>query len=80
LAREIDAVHVKNTWGRTGRVVASVPPWQVTLDIILSGNEDSSPMTRMRAPFLNPRRCRFHIYRKTIFSGLGKLMGMQDMC
>jgi hypothetical protein len=35
--------------------------------------------TRMRAPYVNPEGLRFTIYRKGIFSELGKLLGMQDI-
>jgi hypothetical protein len=35
--------------------------------------------TRMRAPFVNPSGFRFRVYRKSIFSGLGKFFGMQDI-
>jgi hypothetical protein len=33
----------------------------------------------MRAPFVNPDGFRFTVYRKGVFSGLGKLLGMQDI-
>ena len=33
----------------------------------------------MRAPYINPEGFRFTIYRKGFFSGLGKLLGMQDI-
>ena len=35
--------------------------------------------TRMRAPYINPEGFRFTIYRKNLFSDLGKLLGMQDI-
>ena len=35
--------------------------------------------TRMRAPYVNPEGFRFTIYRKGLFSELGKLLGMQDI-
>ena len=35
--------------------------------------------TRMRAPYVNPEGFRFTIYRKGVFSDLGKLLGMQDI-
>ena len=35
--------------------------------------------TRIRAPYINPENFRFTIYRKGIFSELGKLLGMQDI-
>ena len=33
----------------------------------------------MRAPYMNLERFRFSVYRKTVFSGIGKLFGMQDI-
>jgi hypothetical protein len=33
----------------------------------------------MRAPFVNRGGFRFAIHRKSIFSGLGKMLGMQDI-
>ena len=33
----------------------------------------------MRAPYVNPEGFRFTIYRKGLFSDLGKLLGMQDI-
>jgi hypothetical protein len=33
----------------------------------------------MRAPFLNPGRFRFAVYRKGVFTELGKYLGMQDV-
>src|SRR6185436_164275 len=33
----------------------------------------------MRAPYVNPGGFRFTVYRKGMFTGLGKLLGMQDV-
>ena len=33
----------------------------------------------MRAPYVNPEGFRFTVYRKGLFSELGKLLGMQDI-
>jgi hypothetical protein len=33
----------------------------------------------MRAPYVNPEGLRFTVYRKSFFSELGKLLGMQDI-
>ena len=33
----------------------------------------------MRAPYVNPEGFRFTIYRKSFFSDMGKLLGMQDI-
>ena len=80
LAREIDARVEDGGWWRGSRVVADVPPWQVTLDVYTeSAGESSTDYTRLRAPFVNPSGFRFRIYRKSIFSNLGKFFGMQDI-
>jgi hypothetical protein len=36
-------------------------------------------VTRLRAPYINPEAFRFTIYRKSVFSDLGRLLGMQDI-
>jgi hypothetical protein len=35
--------------------------------------------TRLRAPYVNPLGFRFRVYRKSAFSDLGKMLGMQDI-
>ena len=58
---------------------ATVGPWTVTLDTYTVSTQDSTSFTRMRAPYVNPEGFRFTIYRKSVFSGLGKMLGMQDI-
>jgi hypothetical protein len=76
LAREINARHEPRDWFKPGRVVAGVGPWEITLDVLQQENHD---LTRLRAPFANPAGFRFRIYRATVFSDLGKMLGMQDI-
>ena len=45
----------------------------------LSPKNSRVTYTRMRAPYTNTEGFRFTIYRKSIFSGLGKMLGMQDV-
>ena len=81
LAREINAVYAERGWFGSGKRVDSiVDRWQITLDTytIHSGNSHQV-FTRLRAPFVNPSSFRFRIYRKSIFSDLGKFFGMQDI-
>ena len=40
---------------------------------------DKTVFTRMRAPFVNPEKLFFKIYRHSVFSSIGKAMGMQDI-
>ncbi len=59
---------------------AVVGPWTVTLDTYtVSTGKSSVTYTRMRAPYINSEGFRFTIYRKGVFSGLGKMLGMQDI-
>jgi len=63
-----------------GRVEATHGNWTVTLDIYtVSTGKSSVTFTRMRAPYVNPDGFHFKIYRRGIFSNLGKLLGMQDI-
>jgi hypothetical protein len=81
LSREIGAEFVEGGfWASTGsKVQAHVGPWIVTLDVGKSDEDGKSPVTRLRAPYINPEGFRFTIYRKSVFSDLGKLLGMQDI-
>lgn len=54
--------------------------WVVTLDTHSSGSgKDSHTHTRFRAPYLNRDGFVFEIYRESIFSPLGRMLGMQDV-
>jgi len=80
LAQEINARHESGGWWKSDRVVASVDPWMLTLDTFTDSHQDNSTTyTRLRAPFVSLDGFRFRIYRKSIFSGLGKFLGMQDI-
>jgi hypothetical protein len=79
LSHEIAAEFIEGGfWGRS-KVHARVGPWTVTLDMYTSGEDGVSPATRLRAPYINPEGFRFTIYRKHVFNGLGKLLGMHDI-
>jgi hypothetical protein len=80
LAEEIGARFDKGSFWRGAKVVADVPPWQVVLDTYTVSSGDSSvTYTRMRAPYVNADGSRFTVYRKSIFTALGKMLGMQDV-
>ena len=84
LGEEIDADFIDGGFWKGSKVQAHVGPWTVTLDTytVSSGNPSapsSRTYTRMRAPYVNPEGFRFTIYRQGLFSGLGKLLGMQDI-
>jgi hypothetical protein len=62
------------------KVEATHHAWTVTLDqYVVSTGEVTIPYTRFRAPYVNPSGFRFRIYRRSRLSGLGKMMGMQDL-
>ncbi len=80
LCQEIGAEFVEGGFWKGNKVQAHVGPWTVTLDTYTdSSGETSTTYTRMRGPYVNPDGFRFTIYRKSLFSGLGKLLGMQDI-
>ena len=61
-------------------VQARTDDWIITLDTVTSGDgKTNQTYTRLRAPYFNPEGFRFEIYRASIFSGLGKALGMQDI-
>ncbi len=61
-------------------VQARTRDWIITLDTYTAGDgKTNQTFTRLRAPYFNPERFRFEIYRASIFSGLGKAMGMEDI-
>ena len=80
LSQEIGAEFVEGGFWKGSKVQAHVGPWTITLDIVHRPTEDAHvTYTRMRAPYVNPEGFRFTIYRKGLFSDLGKLLGMQDI-
>jgi hypothetical protein len=80
LSQEMGAEFVDGGFWKGSKVQVHVKPWTITLDTYSeSSGESSVTYTRMRAPYINPEGFRFTIYRKGIFSALGKLLGMQDI-
>jgi hypothetical protein len=80
LAEEIQADYVNNSFWVGDRVEAHVDNWIVVLDTYTVSTEKSSTTyTRMRAPFVNVDNFYFKIYRTGIFSGIGKMLGMEDI-
>ena len=62
------------------KVQAAHGQWMVTLDnYVVSTGKSAVIFTRMRAPYVNPDGFQFTIYRRGIFSDLGKWLGMQDV-
>ncbi|MBP89430.1 MAG: DUF3137 domain-containing protein [Planctomycetaceae bacterium] len=81
LCDETGASLVEGSFWKGGKVQARVGEWAITLDIytVPHGDKGSTTYTRIRAPYVNKDGFRFTIYRKGLFSGLGKLLGMQDI-
>ena len=80
LSQELGAEFVDGGFWKGNKVQLNVKPWTITLDVHTeSSGESSVTYTRMRAPYINPEGFRFSIYRRGIFSELGKLLGMQDI-
>src|SRR5205823_4354155 len=62
------------------KIQAHVGPWTITLDsYTVSAGHSHVTYTRLRAPYINPDGFRFTIYRKGLFSELGKLLGVHDI-
>jgi len=80
LCTEIGADFVDGGFWKGDKVQAHVKSWTVTLDTYtVSTGHSHVTYTRMRAPFVSRDGFRFRIYRKGIFSNVGKALGMQDI-
>jgi hypothetical protein len=80
LCHEIGADFVGGGFWKGDKVQAQVKSWTVTLDTYSVHTQHSHvTYTRMRAPFVSRDGFRFRIYRRGVFSGLGKALGMQDI-
>ena len=85
LRAEIGGEIVEGGFCRGAKLQASAGEWTVSLDeytqVILIGGKHPMPIqhTRMRAPFPNPSGFRFSIHRASVFSYIGKVLGLQDI-
>ncbi|MCU0491002.1 MAG: DUF3137 domain-containing protein [Chloroflexaceae bacterium] len=80
LANEIGGTLVRGDFPHDIKVEAHVGEWTLTLDsYVVSTGQITIIYTRMRAPYVNKDGLRFKVYRKGLFSDLGKLLGMQDI-
>lgn len=78
LAERLGAAHVEGGFGQPDRVDVSHDDWTISLDCYYNAGTKQT-LTRLAAPYTNPDKFRFTIYRHGIFSDLGKWMGMQDI-
>jgi hypothetical protein len=80
LSEETHGRYVEGGFWKGDKVEVEHRDWTVTLDTYaVSTGKVTIVFTRMRAPFVNPGAFRFEVYRKSIFSGIGKFLGMQDI-
>ena len=80
LSTEIGAQYVEGGFWKGDKVQAAHGEWTVTLDTYTVSNGKTTVVyTRMRAPYEDPSDFRFTIYRKGLFTGLAKWLGMQDV-
>jgi hypothetical protein len=80
LSNEIGAEYQHGRFFNTGKVVLSHRQWEIILDTYtVSTGKSAVIFTRMRAPYVNTDGFRFCMYRKNIFTWLGKMLGMQDI-
>ena len=80
LSNEIGARYVDGGFWKGDKVQATHDGWTVTLDTYtVSNGKTHVVFTRMRAPYQNPSDFRFTIYRKGLFTGIAKWLGMQDV-
>lgn len=80
LSQEVGGRFHEGDFFTASAVQARADDWIITLDTFtVSTGKSSQTYTRLRAPYFNPEGFRFEIYRATLFSGLGKGLGMQDI-
>jgi hypothetical protein len=80
LCAKIGADFVEGGFWKGDKVQAHFKNWTITLDTYtVSTGHAHQTFTRIRAPFVSRDEFRFRIYRKTAFSDLGKMIGMQDI-
>ncbi|MBI3788848.1 MAG: DUF3137 domain-containing protein, partial [Ignavibacteriales bacterium] len=80
LSSELGATFVEGRFWKEGKVQSQTKEWVITLDTYkVHANNAHITYTRIRAQYVNKDGFRFTIYRKSIFSEIGKFFGMQDV-
>lgn len=77
LCEEVGGIFIERGLFKGSKVEIQHGEWTITLDTYSLG--EGGTYTRIRAPYVNRGGFRFTIYRKSIFSGIGKMLGMQDV-
>lgn len=79
-ADEIGGEYIEGGFFKSQKVIGKFENWTITLDTFTrSTGKTSTTYTRMMAPYKTNDEFKFKIYRKGIFSELGKVFGMQDI-
>ena len=80
LSNELGADFLESGFFKNGKVILDYNNWEITLDTYtVHTGKTNITYTRMRAPYVNKDGFRFTIYRKSVFSWLGKMFGKQDI-
>lgn len=80
LSDEVGASYVDGGFWKGDKVKVTHGEWTVTLDTFaVSTGKSTIVYTRMRAPYVNPDGFRFTVYRRGMFTGIAKWLGMQDL-
>ena len=79
-ANEVGADFVNEGLLKAKKVVGRFENWVITLDTYtVSTGKSSIKYTRLRAPYITKDGFNFKIYKKGLFSNVGKTLGMQDV-
>jgi hypothetical protein len=80
LSEEINASYIEDGYLKGPRIEYKHKYWTISLDTYtVSTGKSTITYTRMRVPFINQKKFLFKIYRKGVFSNIGKALGMQDV-
>ena len=80
LCQEIGADFVEGGAWQGDKVQATHGEWTITLDVYhVHTGKVPMAFTRLRAPYVNPDQFRFRVSKRGLFSGVGKLLGLQDV-
>lgn len=80
LSDEINANYIEGSLFKGPRIEYKHNNWTIYLDTYtVSTGKSSITYTRMRVPFINQKKFLFKVYRKGVFSNIGKAFGMQDI-
>ena len=80
LSEEVGGKFIEGGFFKDSKIEIQHGEWTITLDTYtVSTGKSSTTYTRIRAPYVNKGGFRFTIYRKTFFSDIGKMLGMQDV-